>query len=68
MGCRSVPWSPRAIGILLGLEGRQNPFSGTPTYKTIASLPLEERVAAMRTPEVRAKILGEDPVAEATWR
>ena len=46
--------APRPIGILLGLEGSQNPFSGTPTYKTIASLPLEERVAAMRTPEVRA--------------
>ena len=51
----------------LGLEGSQNPFSGTPTYKTIASLPLADRVAAMRTPEVREKILGEDPIAEATW-
>ncbi len=59
--------APRPIGILLGLEGSQNPFSGTPTYKTIASLPLADRVAAMRTPEVREKILGEDPIAEATW-
>lgn len=24
---------PRGIGVLLGLEGSQNPFSGTPTYK-----------------------------------
>ena len=58
---------PRAIGLLLGLEGSQNPFSGTPTYKSIAHLPLAERVAAMRTPEVRDKILAEDPVAGSTF-
>ncbi|MBS0561827.1 MAG: amidohydrolase family protein, partial [Proteobacteria bacterium] len=32
--------APRAIGILLGLEGSQNPFSGTDSYKSIAHLPL----------------------------
>ena len=32
------------IGILLGLEGSQNPFSGTPTYKSIASCRSPERV------------------------
>jgi N-acyl-D-aspartate/D-glutamate deacylase len=58
---------PRAIGILLGLEGSQNPFSGTPTYKSIAHLPLAERVAAMRDPEVRRKILSEDPIAGSTF-
>ena len=58
---------PRAIGVLLGLEGSQNPFSGTPTYKTIANLPLAERVKAMCDPAVRAKILSEDPIAGATF-
>jgi N-acyl-D-aspartate/D-glutamate deacylase len=58
---------PRAIGILLGLEGSQNPFSGTPTYQAMAARPLAERVAAMRQPEVRAKILCEDPIAGATF-
>ncbi len=58
---------PRAIGILLGLEGSQNPFSGTPTYKSIASKPLAERVKAMRDPAVRAKILAEDPIAGSTF-
>ena len=29
--------APRAIGVLLGLTGSQNPFSGTPTYKSIAA-------------------------------
>lgn len=58
---------PRAIGILLGLEGSQNPFSGTPTYKSIASKPLAERVMLMQNPEVRAKILSEDPIAGSTF-
>jgi N-acyl-D-aspartate/D-glutamate deacylase len=58
---------PRAIGILLGLEGSQNPFSGTPTYKSIASKPLAERVALMKNPEIRAKILSEDPIAGSTF-
>jgi N-acyl-D-aspartate/D-glutamate deacylase len=58
---------PRAIGILLGLEGSQNPFSGTPTYKSIASKPLPERVKAMQDPAVRAKILSEDPLVGSTF-
>ena len=58
---------PRPIGLLLGLEGSQNPFSGTPTYKSIAELPLAERVKAMQDPAVRAKILSEDPIAGSTF-
>ena len=54
-------FGPRATGALLGLSGSQNPFSGTRTYRTIAHLPLAERVAAMRDPDIRAKILKEDP-------
>ncbi|MFX4222125.1 MAG: N-acyl-D-amino-acid deacylase family protein [Thalassobaculum sp.] len=59
--------APRPIGILLGLEGSQNPFSGTRTYRSIAHLPLDERVEAMRDPEVRAKILADDPIKESTF-
>lgn len=59
--------APRGVGVLLGLEGSQNPFSGTPTYKSIAHLPLDQRVKAMRDPETRRRILSEDPVAGATF-
>ncbi|MDE2008066.1 MAG: amidohydrolase family protein, partial [Rhodospirillales bacterium] len=59
--------APRAIGILLGLEGSQNPFSGTPSYKTIAHLPRAERVRIMRDPAFRASLLAEDPVAGSTF-
>jgi N-acyl-D-aspartate/D-glutamate deacylase len=58
---------PRPIGALLGLSGSQNPFAGTRTYRSIAHLPLTERVAAMRDPEVRAKILADDPKEFNTW-
>src|SRR6185312_9865447 len=60
-------FAPRAIGVLLGLTGSQNPFSGTPTYKAIAHLPIAERVRRMRDPEVRAKILSEDPREGSTF-
>ena len=58
---------PRPIGILLGLQGSQNPFSGTPSYKAIAHLPLPARVAAMRDPAMRARILSEDPFAGSNF-
>ncbi len=59
--------APRAIGVLLGLAGSQNPFSGTPTYKEISHLPVSERARVMADPTVRAKILGEDPAAGSTF-
>ncbi len=49
----------RAIGILLGLETTLNPFSGSANYKAIKDLPLPERVARMKDPEVRAAILAD---------
>ena len=58
---------PRPIGILLGLEGSQNPFSGCPSYKALAHLPPSERAIAMRDPAVRARILGEDRVAGSNF-
>lgn len=58
---------PRPIGLLLGLEGSQNPFSGTPSYKAIAAKPLAQRVAIMADPAFRAKVLSEDPVAGSTF-
>jgi len=58
---------PRAIGILLGLQASQTPFSGCPTFKTLNALSLEEKVARLRDPKIRAKILAEDPVKGSTF-
>ena len=60
-------FGPRAVGVLLGLTGSQNPFSGCPSYKVIADLPLPERVRRMRDPAIRAAILSEDPKKESTF-
>jgi N-acyl-D-aspartate/D-glutamate deacylase len=49
----------RPVGVLLGLELSRNPFLGCPSYDALASLPLAERVAAMRDGETRRKILAE---------
>lgn len=59
--------APRPIGMLLGLEASQNPFAGTATYRRIADLPLDQRVAEMRKPEVRRRILSEDPTEFSTF-
>jgi N-acyl-D-aspartate/D-glutamate deacylase len=50
----------RPVGLLLGLELSRNPFQTHPSYKAIAKLPLAERVARLRQPEVRAAILSEN--------
>jgi N-acyl-D-aspartate/D-glutamate deacylase len=54
-----VQVAPRGIGVLIGLTATFHPFMGKPSYLAIAGLPLAERVAAMRQPEVRARILSE---------
>jgi N-acyl-D-aspartate/D-glutamate deacylase len=50
---------PRPTSVLLGLELSQNPFIGRPSYKRIAHLPFPERLAQLRQPEFRARILSE---------
>ncbi len=51
----------RPIGLLLGFELTDNPFSHHPTYRKLAHLPFEKRVEELRKPEVRAQILAEQP-------
>jgi N-acyl-D-aspartate/D-glutamate deacylase len=58
---------PRPIGILLGLQGSQNPFSACTSYREIAHLPAPARAAAMRDSAVRARILAEDRISGSTF-
>ncbi|MEM7363873.1 MAG: amidohydrolase family protein [Pseudomonadota bacterium] len=51
----------RAIGITLGLTTTLNPFSGKPTYRELSELPLNERLERLRDPDVKARILQEEP-------
>jgi N-acyl-D-amino-acid deacylase len=48
----------RPPGVLMCLEG-VHPFTGRPSYRELAHLPLPARVAALSRPEVRARILAE---------
>jgi N-acyl-D-aspartate/D-glutamate deacylase len=51
----------RPTGILHGLTSNFHAFIASPTFKEkIAPLPLDERVAEMQKPEVRAALLAED--------
>jgi len=52
---------PRPIGIVLGWDLSINPFSLCPSYQPLAKLPFAERIAALRDPQVRARLLMEEP-------
>lgn len=59
----------RPAGLLMGLESSIHPFVVRKAYQALAHLPLEERVARMRDPEVRASIVDDDtPVASPMVR
>jgi N-acyl-D-aspartate/D-glutamate deacylase len=62
--------APRPIGIIFGLTASLNPFMGRPSYMEIARRPLAERLAALRDPERRAKILEESASAgfDGLWK
>lgn len=55
---------PRPIGLVIGLELSGNPFVLYPSYRELAHLPLAERVAELRKPEVRERILSDKPAAD----
>ena len=50
----------RPVGLMLGLQGSVHPFLTRPSYRAIADKPLEDRVAIMRDPAFRKKLLSED--------
>ena len=61
-GRRIIPQvANRPTGMLFGLQSSLHPFSTHPTYRTLADLPLTERVARLRDPEVRVALLAEEP-------
>ena len=49
----------RPTSVLLGFELSQNPFMARPSYQRIAHLPFAGRVAALRDPAFRARLLAE---------
>ncbi len=52
---------PRPVGFLFGLDLSFHPFSLNPSYRPLADLPLAEKVAALRDPAMKQKLLSEEP-------
>jgi N-acyl-D-aspartate/D-glutamate deacylase len=52
---------PRPSAVMMGLDLSLHPFALNPGYRAIADLPLDEKVAIMRDPEFRTRLIAEDP-------
>ncbi len=64
-GARLTPQvGSRPTMLLIGHQ-TFHPFSHRPTYKRLAALPLAERVARLRDPAIKWRILGEQPPQNA---
>jgi N-acyl-D-aspartate/D-glutamate deacylase len=50
---------PRPVGVILGHELSMNPFYSTPTYLSLSGLGFEDLISALKTPEIRQRILAE---------
>ncbi|HZA00400.1 MAG TPA: amidohydrolase family protein, partial [Acidimicrobiales bacterium] len=60
-GARIVPQvAGRPACVLFGFESTAHPFLFHESYQAVADLPFAERIARLRTPEVREAILGEE--------
>ena len=53
----------RPVGVILGIATSLNPFSIRPSYRPLDNLSAEDRIARMRDPALRAKLLAEAPSA-----
>ena len=51
----------RSIGVLMAWELTAHPFATFPTFVALGTLSAAERLAALRTPEVKARLLAEQP-------
>lgn len=58
----------RPTGLLLGHELTRSPFADSGTYVALASLPLDQRIAELKRPEVRELVLDEmGPESPGAW-
>jgi N-acyl-D-aspartate/D-glutamate deacylase len=51
----------RPFGMLIGHQTTIHPFADRPTFAALLALPFEERIARLRDPEVKRRILAERP-------
>jgi N-acyl-D-aspartate/D-glutamate deacylase len=56
----------RAIGVMLGHELTLNTFYTCPSYAALANLPFDDKIRALRQPDLRARILAESADPDPT--
>jgi len=54
---------PRPVGVVAGFELSFHPFCQLDSFKPLAALPWEERLAELRKPEIHARLIAEDSAA-----
>ncbi len=52
----------RPVALLYGLELSFHPFSTCPSYRAVEGLPLAQKLARLREPALKARLLKEEPV------
>jgi N-acyl-D-aspartate/D-glutamate deacylase len=57
----SAQMAGRPIGVMMGIGTALNPFTVRPSYKALESLPIKEQRRRLRDPEMRRKILADQP-------
>lgn len=65
-GCRiGVQVLGRATGAIMGHQLTLHPFCTSATYRSLAQLPFEEKIAQLHRPEIRAAILADPLIPDA---
>ena len=58
---------PRPTGVLMGLDTTLSPFTFHDTYREMYGQTREQKVARLRDPAVRARLLAERPEVDPNW-
>ena len=53
---------PRGVGMIIGHDVSVNPFCLCPSYQALGTLPFAQKIAALRDPSLRARLLSEKPL------
>lgn len=64
----TVQIGPRPQGAIMGIESSLNPFSLCPSFIAIDPLPMAEKLAHLRDPAFRERLLAEEPVSTASLK
>ena len=55
--------APRPVGVIMSLDSSLQPLLSNPVYRSVAGLPLDERVEVLKTPELRERLVEDGTVS-----